>query len=48
MRLWQLAAPSLFAVFLALVTIRADVESSDEIAVVVDADGPSSISPVTE
>jgi hypothetical protein len=59
MRLWQLAAPSLFAVFLALIAIRADVESSDsfsrfwnhalagrtEIAVVVDAAGPSSISP---
>jgi hypothetical protein len=59
MRLWQLAAPSLVAVFLALIAIRADVESSDsfsrfwnqalagrtEIAVVVDAAGPSSISP---
>jgi hypothetical protein len=58
MQLWQLAAPSLIAVFLALVAIRGDVESNDsfsrfwnralagrtEIAVVVDADGPSSVS----
>jgi len=29
MQLWQLAAPSLFAVFLALISIRGDVESSD-------------------
>jgi hypothetical protein len=59
MRLWQLAAPSLFAVFLALIAIRGDVESNDsfsrfwnhalagrtEIAIAVDVDGPSSISP---
>jgi hypothetical protein len=59
MRLWQLAAPSLFAVFLALIAIRGDVESNDsfsrfwnqalagrtEIAITVDADGASSISP---
>ncbi len=58
MLLWQLAAPSLFAVFLVLIAIRGDVESNDsfsrfwnqalagrtEIAIVVDADGPSSIS----
>jgi hypothetical protein len=59
MRLLQLAAPSLFAVFLALIAIRGDVEANDsfsrfwnralagrtDIAVSVDADGPSSISP---
>jgi hypothetical protein len=59
MQLWQLAAPSLFAVFLALISIRGDVESSDSfsrfwnhalagrtaISIVVDADGPSGISP---
>jgi hypothetical protein len=59
MRFWQLAAPSLLAIFLALIALRGDVESNDsfsrfwnqalagrtEIAVVVDADGPSSISP---
>jgi hypothetical protein len=59
MELWQLAAPSLIAVFLALIAIRGDVESSDSfsrfwnhalagrtaISIVVDADGPSGISP---
>jgi len=59
MRLWQLAAPSLFAAFLALVAIRGGVEQSDAfsrfwnralagrtaIAIALDADGPSSISP---
>lgn len=59
MELWQLAAPSLVAVFLALIAIRGDVESSDSfsrfwnhalagrtaISIVVDADGPSGISP---
>jgi hypothetical protein len=29
MRLWQLALPSLFAVFLALIAIRGEVESND-------------------
>lgn len=29
MQLWQLAAPCLFAVFLALIAIRGDVESND-------------------
>ena len=29
MRLWQLAAPSLFAIFLALISIRGSVESND-------------------
>jgi len=59
MRFWQLAAPSLLAIFLALVAVRGDVESNDSfsrfwnpalagrtgIAIVVDTDGPSSISP---
>jgi hypothetical protein len=59
MRLWQLAAPSLFALFLVLIAIRGDVESNDsfsrfwnhalagrtEISIVVDGDGPASISP---
>jgi hypothetical protein len=59
MRLWQLAAPSLLAMFLVLVAVRGDVESNDSfsrfwnpalagrtgIAIIVDADGPSSISP---
>ena len=59
MRLWQLAAPSLFAAFLALIAIRGGVEQSDAfsrfwnhalagrtaIAIAVDAEGPSSISP---
>jgi hypothetical protein len=59
MELWQLAAPCLFAVFLALIAIRGDVESNDSfsrfwshalagrtaISIVVDADGPSGISP---
>jgi hypothetical protein len=59
MRLWQLAAPSLFAAFLALVAIRGGVEQNDAfsrfwnralagrsgIAIALDADGPSSISP---
>ena len=59
MQLWQMAAPSIVAVFLALVAIRGNVESSDSfsrfwthalagrtaISIVVDADGPSAISP---
>jgi len=59
MRLWQLAVPSLFAAFLALIAIRGGVERNDAfsrfwnralagrtgIAIAVDANGPSSISP---
>jgi hypothetical protein len=59
MQLWQMAAPSIVAVFLALIAIRGNVESSDSfsrfwnhalagrtaISIVVDADGPSAISP---
>jgi hypothetical protein len=59
MRLWQLAAPTLVAAFLALIAIRGGVEQNDAfsrfwnhslagrtaIAIAVDADGSSSISP---